>query len=311
MKRLCRIDWLRLVVLLSVIMAATSCGVSKYTVNAQYQKVDADIKYDGILEECMHDCSVEGPAQRRMYIYLPEDYYDNNDRYPTLYLLHGARGNELSWIEKGDLLHNIDSLTIDGKMKKMIVVLPNVNQYNDERDFGKSRLKGAVESLFETDGMVEAAFVDDVVGTVDSLYRTVPDKEHRAIAGLSIGAMQAMHISANAPDMFGYVGMFSAMLHPVLRKSEYSSFYKDFKDKLKIQFASPPALYSIMIGKTDFYYPRMKSYTRFLERKGYPFEKHMTGGGHQWYNWEEFANIFMQRLFDITSDGVQAEVHQP
>ena len=297
MKKLCYIDFRRCLVLFSIIVSVTSCGVSRYTGNAQYPKVDARIKYAGILKECMHDCSVDGPTQRRMYVYLPKDYYDSNERYPSLYLLHGARGNELSWIEKGNLLHNLDSLTILGKMKKAIVVLPNVNQYKDERDFGKSRLKGAVESLFETDGMVEAAFVKDVVGTVDSLYRTMPDKEHRAIAGLSIGAMQAMHLSANAPDIFGYVGMFSPMVHPVLRKSEYSSFYKDFKEKLKIQFTSPPALYSIMIGRKDFYYPRMKHYTRYLERNGYTFEMHITGGGHQWYNWEEFANLFMQKIF--------------
>ena len=297
MKMRCMIDWLRLICILIVMTAATSCGVSRYAVNDQYPKVDAGIQYEGILEECIHDCSVEGPQQRRMLVYLPKDYYDSSERYPALYLLHGARGNELSWIEKGDVLHNIDSLSSDMKMKKMIVVLPNVNQYNDDRDFGKSRLKGAVESLFETDGRVEAAFVEDVVGTVDSLYRTIPDKEHRAIAGLSIGAMQAMHISANAPDTFGYIGMFSAMVHPVLRKSESSSFYKGFKDKLKVQFASAPKLYSIMIGKTDFYYPRIKSYARYLDRSGYEYEMYITGGGHQWYNWEEFANMFMQRLF--------------
>ena len=158
-------------------------------------------------------------------------------------------------------------------------------------------LKGAVESFFETDGMVEAAFMKDVVAAIDSIYRTIPDKEHRAIAGLSIGAMQSMYISANAPDSFGYVGLYSSMLHPVLRKSEHSSFYKGLKRKLEAQFVSPPEVYSIMIGKTDIYYPRMKSYARYLQRKGYPFEMYITGGGHQWYNWEKFANIFMQKLW--------------
>lgn len=283
--------------LLVVVLAASSCGVSKYAVNATYPVPDSRIRYDGLLEECIHDCSVDGPEKRRMYVYLPENYYESTRRYPVLYLLHGARGNELSWITKGNLLHNIDSLTAFGLMKETIVVLPNVNQYNSERDFGKSRLKGAVESFFETDGMVEAAFMKDVVAAIDSIYRTIPDKEHRAIAGLSIGAMQSMYISANAPDSFGYVGLYSSMLHPVLRKSEHSSFYKGLKRKLEAQFVSGPEVYSIMIGKTDIYYPRMKSYARYLQRKGYPFEMYITGGGHQWYNWEEFANIFMQKLW--------------
>lgn len=283
--------------ILAAVFLTVSCSVSKYAVNPQYPVIDSSIRYTGILEECMHDCSVEGPLQRRMYVYLPQDYHENNERYPVLYLLHGARGNELSWIHKGNILHNIDSLISSSKMKETIVVFPNVNQYKNERDFGKSRLKGAIESFFETDGIVEAAFMKDVVSVIDSQYRTVPDKEHRAIAGLSIGAMQSMYISANAPESFDYIGLFSSMVHPVLRKSEYSSFYKRLKRKMEVQFTDPPELYYIMVGKTDFYYPRMMSFSRYLERNGYPYEILLTKGGHQWYNWEEFANIFMQKLW--------------
>ena len=296
MKRPCRISLVRFIIFAVVITIATSCASSKYAINEQYPQLDTGIEYQGILEERFYDCSVDGPKQRRMFVYLPKDYYANDAAYPVLYLLHGARGNELSWITKGNILHNIDSLTLSGKMKDMIVVFPNVNQYDDDVDFGKSRIKGAVESLFETDGLVEASFVNDVVSVVDSSYRTIPQKNSRAIAGLSIGAMQAIHISANAPDTFDYIGLFSSMLHPVLRKSEYSSFYKGLKDKHKVQFLQPPQLYSIMIGRRDFYYPKMKSYARYLKRNGYAYEMDIVSGGHQWYNWIDFANLFMQKL---------------
>lgn len=116
--------------LLGMAFAAVSCGVHKYAANSQYPVVDSSVRYEGILEECMHDCSVKGPRQRRMYVYLPRDYYESNDRFPVLYLLHGARGNELSWIHKGNILHNLDSLTSSSKMKETIVVFPNVNQYD-------------------------------------------------------------------------------------------------------------------------------------------------------------------------------------
>lgn len=279
------------------VLIVASCGVSKYSVQQQYPTVDSKIRYEGILEECFYDCSVEGPKERRMLVYLPKDYYQNSDRFPVLYLLHGARGNELSWIEKGDILHNIDSLTSSSKMKETIVVFPNVNQYKNDKDFGHSRLKGAIESFFETDGAVEAAFMKDVVATIDSLYRTISDRTHRAIAGLSIGAMQSIYISANSPESFDYIGLFSSMVHPVLRKSEYSSFYKDLKSKMKRQFQEQPALYYIMVGKTDIYYPRMMSFKRFLDKKGYRYDIYITNGGHQWYNWEEYANIFMQKIW--------------
>lgn len=297
MKRLCKINFVRFIIVVITMVVATSCASTKYSRNEQYPKLDTTITYQGILEERFYDCSVDGPKQRRMLVYLPSDYYNSNESYPVLYLLHGARGNELSWIIKGNLLHNIDSLTSSGLIKEMIVALPNVNQYNDEEDFGKSRIKGAVESLFEVDGSSETPFVNDVVGFVDSVYRTVPQKDSRAIAGLSIGAMQAMYISANAPDTFGYVGLFSSMRRPVFRIGEYSSFYKDLKEKHKVQFRNPPQLYSIMIGKCDIFYLTMKSFASYLDCNGYPHEMNIFSGGHEWYNWIDFANIFMKKLW--------------
>lgn len=106
-----------------------------------------------------------------------------------------------------------------------------------------------------------------------------------------------MYISANAPDMFGYVGLFSSMVHPVSGNSESSSFYKKLKRKMERQFVSPPEVYYLMVGKTDIYYPRMMRFCKYLDRNGYPFELYVSKGGHQWYNWEEFANIFVQRLW--------------
>lgn len=285
------------IILLPVLMLS-SCGVSRYAANARFPEVDIRVGYEGVLEECMYDCSSEGPRQRRMYVYLPKGYHASGCRYPVLYLLHGARGNELSWINKGNVLHAIDTLTSSSRMPATIVVFPNMNQYWDEMDFGRSRLKSAIESLFEIDGAVETAFVRDVVETVDSLYRTVPDKEHRAIAGLSIGAMQSMYISANFPDSFGYVGLFSSMVHPPLKKSLYSSFYKDLKTKMRRQFTSPPFTYSIMIGKKDIFYPQMVRFSRYLERNGYPFDMYLTEGGHQWDSWKEYSNVFMQKIWN-------------
>ena len=179
----------------------SSCSVSRHAAVVEYPAIKEGYSHKGILEECFYECSVKGPHERRMLIYLPADYYDTEERYPVLYLLHGAQGNETSWIDKGDLLQNIDSLMAHGLMKRCIVVLPNTNQHNSDRDYGKSRIKGALEAFFENDGMVEYAFVSDVVGKVDDTYRTIPEKSARAIAGLSIGALQSIHITANHPDM--------------------------------------------------------------------------------------------------------------
>lgn len=274
-----------------------SCSASRHATVTQYPTIENGYSPKGILEERLYACSVDGPSERRMLVYLPAEYYDTTACYPVFYLLHGAQGNETSWIIKGDLLQNIDSLTAHGLMEPSIVVLPNTNQHNNDRDYGKSRIKGALEAFFENDGMVEYAFVSDVVDKVDHTYRTIPEKHGRAIGGLSIGALQSIHITANHPDMFDYVGLFSPMVHPVPHPSAHCTFYRKLKKKHKTQFATAPELYWVMIGKTDFFYPRMQAYHRYLERNGYKHEYLTTPGGHQWYNWEEYCNLFMQRLW--------------
>lgn len=287
----------RLIHLLVTILLFCACSTQKNIVSNDYPKVDKEYSYQGILEECIYECSVQGPKERRMFVYLPQEYYLCNERYPVFYLLHGARGNETSWINKGKLIENIDSLTSNGLMKKCIIVLPNTNQHEDDEDYGKSRIKGAVESFFENDGRVEYSFINDVVKKIDNTYRTIPEKNSRAIAGLSIGALQSLHISATHPDIFGYIGLFSPMVTPFVKHSEHSSFFKKLKKKQRIQFATPPELYWIMIGKTDFFYPRIRSYHKYLERNGYKHEYYVSSGGHQWYNWEDYSIMFMKRLW--------------
>lgn len=287
----------RTIVFLASVLLLQSCATGKYALNPQYPQVNVKGNPQGILEEVLYPSSEPGMVERRAYVYLPKDYYGSGERYPVFYLLHGARGNECSWIEKGNLLHNIDSLCATGAMLPTIVVLPNANQYNDADDYGKARLKSALEAFYEVDGTVESRFVKDVAAATDSLFRTIPDKEHRALAGMSIGAMQTIHISANFPDTFGYVGMFSPMVSSFIKAGPDSGFYKKLDNKLAVQFKNPPILYAVMIGATDFFENSITEWDRELTRKGYPHEYYLAPGGHEWYNWEEFCNQFMQRLW--------------
>lgn len=274
-----------------------SCAVGRYAPNADYPVPCDGYVPEGHLQEVFVKTSVRGPHERRMLVYLPEDYFISGQNYPVLYLLHGARGNETSWIMKGRILENIDSLTACGAMKKTIVVFPNMNRYDDDQDYGKSRLKNAFESVLELDGSVEAAFAEDVVGTVDGLFRTRPRKEDRALAGLSVGAFQVMHISASRPDMFGYVGLFSPFVRTVVLPGEYSGFLKGLWKKIDRQFADPPCLYSIMMGRDDVLYPRIQEFLSRLRRKGLGFEYVESSGGHDWPNWQDYSIIFMKSLW--------------
>ncbi len=251
----------------------------------------------GTLQEVYYKTSVPGPSERRMEVYLPEGYFDNDRRYPVVYLIHGAKGTELAWINNGEIIPVVDSLQSAGIAEKFILVMPNMNQYNDDKDFAGSRAKKPVESLFDIDGTVETAFASDVVHYVDSVYRTLPDKKHRALAGLSVGGLQTIYISANNPDMFDYLGLFSPMVHSPLKPGEYNDFYDYFKDKIDVQFSDPPSLYYICIGRTDIFYFHIKGLMRYLRRKDYPFEYKETRGGHSWRNWKPYCRWFLQRVF--------------
>lgn len=283
--------------LLVAVLGTAACTSARYLPNKVLPSPPMSPTHRGHLLSQPYASTVRGPAERRMFVYLPEKYYEDDTRYPVLYLLHGARGNELSWMLKGQLLDRIDSLKAIGAMEECIVVLPNVNQYDDEKDYGNGRCKAAFESLFKVDGSTESAFVRDVVTVVDSIFRTRPEKNARAIAGLSIGGMQAIYISAGFPDTFGYVGAFSPMIHNFVMPSPYSGFYNFLGRKLKVQFADPPQYYAVMTGEKDYFILPVRCYGKRLTRKGYPHDLVINPGAHEWYNWTDFCEKFLQRLW--------------
>jgi len=144
------------------------------------------------------------------------------------------------------------------------------------------------------DGTFEIHF-PDVVAFVDSTYRTLPDKSNRAIAGLSMGGFHSMQISKEYPDMFGYVGLFSAAILP--REGAVSPVYDDIDAKLARQFADAPALYWIAIGDKDFLYQANCDYRRRLDDAGYPYVYYESPDGHIWRNWRIYLTEFLPQLF--------------
>lgn len=296
----------RLVCLMAAAACISSCAEVKSFMSTHSGRPDISAEDltrqmhpKGTIKEVVYRTSAGiGPTHRRMIVYLPEGYESSPQRrYPVLYLFHGARGNETSWILDGDLVHINDSLLTEGLIQPFITVLPNMNQYDDDEDFGNSRFKRPIESIFGPDGAVEASFTRDVVNTVDSLFRTMPEKRGRAIAGLSIGGLQAINISANHPYTFGAIGLFSPMHKAYIKPSGYSDFYWNLRSKQRIQFDNPPVLYSIYIGKKDIFYFNVEYYRRYMHDNGFPFQYTETRGGHDWTRWRSFYAIFIQTCF--------------
>jgi len=234
---------------------------------------------------------------RRLTIYTPAGYETSGKRYPVFYLLHGMGGDENAWSELGRATQILDNLIAQGKAEPMIVVMTNGNAALEAAP-GESSLGWEKQPSFQLPKTMEGSFEQhfpEVVKFVDKHYRTKANKKNRAIAGLSMGGFHSLHISKQYPDMFDYVGLFSAAIMP--GKKATSPVYEDMEGKLATQFAKKPALYWIAIGKTDFLYKANVEYRKLLDEKGYPYEYFENEGGHIWRNWRIYLSEFAPKLF--------------
>jgi enterochelin esterase-like enzyme len=229
-----------------------------------------------------------GGAPRMLYIYTPPGYETSNSRYPALYLMHGAGGNESSWFTAGRANVILDNLIAQGKARPMLVVMP----YG--RPGPSSTLDPALpaqasgqpgEPVFPND------VVEDVVPFVEKNYRAAANADSRAIAGLSMGGNQTLHIGLNNLDTFHYVGAFS----PVIFNQTAEQDHKALADvaaanrKLKVFY--------IYCGREDTLFASNQSFHALLEEKKLNHTFVETGGAHVWRNWRDYLADFAPRLF--------------
>lgn len=249
----------------------------------------------GTVSKVWYDSPTAG-FDRRLTVYTPAGYETSGKRYPVFYLLHGMGGDENAWSELGRATQILDNLIAQGKAEPMIVVMTNGNIALEAAP-GESSL-GYVPPTFQLPKTMEGTFethFPEVVKFIDKHYRTKANKKSRAIAGLSMGGYHSLHISKQYPDMFNYVGLFSAAIMP--GKNATSPVYEDMEGKLAVLFAKKPALYWIAIGKTDFLYKANEEYRKLLDEKGYPYEYFENEDGHIWRNWRIYLTEFVPRLF--------------
>lgn len=249
----------------------------------------------GTVSRIWYDSPALG-LERHMTVYTPAGYETSGKRYPVLYLLHGMGGDEEAWISLGRTAQILDNLIAQGKAKPMIVVMPNGNASQEAAPGESSR--GMVPPTMQLpktmEGSYEQAF-PEIVKFIDKNYRTIKSKSGRAIAGLSMGGFHSLHISKQYPDMFNYIGLFSAAIMP--NKEVSSPIYENMEGKLKVQFDKNPALYWIAIGKTDFLYKANEEYRKLLDEKGYKYTYYESDEGHIWKNWRIYLTEFVPMLF--------------
>lgn len=202
---------------------------------ADYYQVH-DVSHGNVAEVWYHSDMLN--LNRRLQVYTPPCYDHSNRNYPVLYLLHGSGGDENAWIELGHVARIMDNMIAEGKIEPMIVVMPNGNPGKQAAAGETSENLNYLPSMSNflpgfKQGLYEIAF-PEIVNFIDVLYRTVPNKTHRAIAGLSMGGFHALTISANYPDMFDYIGLFSAGFpESNLDITAYADIDKRWRGKLK------------------------------------------------------------------------------
>lgn len=231
---------------------------------------------------------------RRMTIYTPPGY-DGKKKYPVMYLLHGAGGDEEAWPTLGRTQQIMDNLIALGKAEPMIVVMPNGNASDDASPLytslvKKERPKTSYQESF-----------GDIMSYVNNNYSVKKGAENTAICGLSMGGFHTFSISLLRPGEFDYIGLYSAAIRmggrsqdPIdvqLEKSPEASA------QIKAVFDAKPKLYWIAIGKEDFLFEQNVGLRKYLDKMGYTYEYYENEGGHIWRNWRIYLSMFAQRLF--------------
>ena len=219
---------------------------------------------------------------RRMQVYTPPDYATSSQRYPVLYLLHGGGDNDLSWLMAGRANFILDNLIAAGKAKPMIVVMPAGHT-------PPGQAGAAAPDAFARD------LLGDVVPYVERNYRTLPGREHRAIAGLSMGGQQTLNIGLPNLDRFSHLGVFSSGW---FGESGAATFARNNQTVLSDPKVNDRIrLFWLATGKEDFVMPSTKAALALLDQHKIRYSYKETEGGHTWPNWRAYLNEFVPLLF--------------
>lgn len=156
-----------------------------------------NVPHGNVQQVFFHSPSTD--SERRAFVYTPPQYGKDDKRYPVLYLQHGWGENETAWSSQGHANLIMDNLIAEGKIDPFIIVM-TYGMTNDVK-FGTIGQFTAKE--------FEQVLVDELVPFIDSKFNTVADRDHRAMAGLSMGGIETKLITLRRPEVFGYYGLLS------------------------------------------------------------------------------------------------------
>ncbi|MEH3113894.1 alpha/beta hydrolase-fold protein [Pedobacter terrae] len=230
---------------------------------------------------------------RRCFIYIPASYYENNkSRFPVLYLQHGSFEDETGWMNQGKANLILDNLIAENKAKPMIIVADN--GYAFKPGDNKTPQKGQGISIFED------VLIDEVIPMIDKRFRTLADREHRAIAGLSMGANQTMRIVMKNLDKFAYYGGFSGTSNYPNTDIIDPNVFMDGKFKNGNEVNHKLKLLWLGLGtKEPAPFPKsVGAFKAMLDQQGIKYTYYESSKtAHEWLTWRRSLQNFAPLLF--------------
>jgi enterochelin esterase-like enzyme len=263
----------------------------------------------GQVREVWYNSKVTG-SWRHALVYLPPGYDTQpKTRYPVLYLQHGGGEDETGWIRQGRANFILDNLIAAGKSKPMIIVMA----YGYARRAGQPAPPVAPPAAGATPAVAEqrqramqemastfqADVTDALIPFIDATFRTIANREHRAMAGLSMGGMQTFNVTLNRLDLFSHIGGFSGGIGLVGRtldpKTDFNGVLADpaaFAKKVKVLYLG------VGSAEGERFLTSIRGLHKTLKDAGI---EHVywesPGTDHEWQTWRRNLHDFAPRLF--------------
>jgi enterochelin esterase-like enzyme len=220
---------------------------------------------------------------RRAIIYTPPGY-SSKVKYPVLYLLHGIGGDEKEWLKNAQPQIILDNLYADKKLEPMIVVMPNGRAMKDDRAVGNmfDSIKVKAFSTFEKD------LIRDLIPFIEKSYSVYTDRDHRAIAGLSMGGGQSLNFGLGNLDMFAWIGGFSSAPNTKLPEQLVPD-PENARKKIKLLWIS--------CGDKDRLLNFSERTHNYLKQHKVPHVYYIEPGVHDFKVWKNGLFMFSQVIF--------------
>lgn len=222
---------------------------------------------------------------RHAMVYTPAEYEKGKKHYPVLYLQHGMGEDETGWGKQGHMQHIMDNLIASKEVVPMIVVMESGDVKAPFRG-GDNR-----QGFSEYGASFYQVMIQDLIPTIDSKFRTLTDRDHRAMAGLSWGGHQTFDLVLNNMDKFSYMGAFSGAIFGLDVKTAYNGvFSKPEEFNKKIHY-----LYLSCGSEENF---GTEALVKSLQNAGIKTDFYVSPGTHhEWLTWRRCFRQFIPHLF--------------